>query len=121
MSIRTGVLRVKRAILNEIDTANNVARENLKQKALKAVSKGQGSGPWEVYMKQFVDDEGTLNDPNSLSSRQLKRLMGTDGTGDDDVMNEKRAYLVADGGCTSETIFHFGRNASDQLDLGLDA
>jgi hypothetical protein len=47
--------------------------------------------------------------------------MGTDGTGDDDVMNEKRAYLVADGGCTSETIFHFGRNASDQLDLGLDA
>jgi len=120
MSIRTGVLRVKRTILNEIDTANNIAREDLKQKALKAVSKGQGSPPWEVYMTQFVDDPTKLNDPNSLSSKQLKRLMGTDGTANDDVMNEKRAYLVADGGCTDETIFHFGRNASDILDLGLE-
>lgn len=120
MSIKTGILRVKRTILNEIDTANQDERLNLKQKALQAVKEGQGSDPWKEYMKQFVDDAKALNDPNSLSSKQLKRLMGTDATANDDAMNERRAYLVADGGCTSQTIFHFGRNASDTLDQGLD-
>lgn len=119
MTIRAGVLRVKRTILDEIDTANNVAREGLKQKALKAVNKGQGSDPWREYMIQFIDNVNDLGNPDSLSSRQLKRLMGKDETENDDVMNEKRAYLVADGGCTSETIFHFGRNATEQLDVGL--
>ena len=121
MSIRDGVLRVKRTILNEIDTPNNVAREKLKNNALKAVKEGQGSGPWQLYMTQFVDDATKLNDPASLSSRQLKRLMGTDGTDGDDEMNQRRAYLVADGGCTSQTIFHFGRNASETLDQDLEA
>ena len=119
MTIRAGVLRVKRTILNEIDTANNTAREGLKIRALNAVNEGQGKPAWREYMVQFVDNVGDLGNPDSLSSKQLRRLMGEDATAADDEMNHRRAYLVSDGGCTSETIFHFGRNATDTLDQGL--
>lgn len=119
MTIRNGVLRVKRTILDEIDTPNTGARETLKVRALNAVREGQGKAAWREYMVQFVDNVNDLPNPDSLSSKQLKRLMGEDATGNDELMNHRRAYLVADGGCTSETIFHFGRNATDTLDQGL--
>lgn len=119
MTIRAGVLRVKRAILDEIDTPNHNARDNLKLKALKAVNEGQGKDAWREYMVQFVDNVGDLGNPDSLSSKQLRRLMGEDATGADLEMTHRRAYLVADGGCTSQTITHFGRNATDTLDQGL--
>jgi len=34
-------------------------------------------------------------------------------------MNRARAYLVADGPCTPDTVLNFGKGASDTLDQGL--
>lgn len=70
-------------------------------------------------MTLFVDDPRQLDNPASISAKQLARLMGEDLTKGDPEMNERRAYLAADGTCTTETVFHFGRNASDVLDVGL--
>jgi hypothetical protein len=70
-------------------------------------------------MTMFVDNKDDLNDPNSLSSKQLARLTAADGTGDNFVLNQKRAYLAADGTCTTDTLPNFGRNAGAILDDGL--
>jgi len=119
MSIRTNVLKVKKQMLAEIDDPQQQFCKALQDKALAAVSKGQGTPEWEAYMKMFVDDPNTLNDANSMSAKQLARLMGTDDTGGKQDFDQKRAYLTADGTCTTETSTNFGRNASLVLDLGL--
>jgi hypothetical protein len=119
MSIRTGVLRVKRSILDDVDKPVNTASEGVQRKALDAIKEGQGSDEWKAYMTLFVEDPQALGDPTSISAKQLARLMGQDDTQNDAVMNGRRAYLVADGTCTTETALHFGRNASDTLDVGL--
>ena len=119
MSIRNNVLKVKRQMLGEIDDPQQQFCKGVQDKALAAVSKGQGTPEWEAYMKMFVDDPNTLNDANSISAKQLARLMGTDDTLGSQDFDQKRAYLTADGTCTTETSLNFGRNASLVLDLGL--
>ena len=119
MTIRSNVLRVKRQILSEVDEPNPEFSRIVQRRSLQAVSKGQGSPEWETYMTMFVDDENTLNNPESISARQLARLMGRDETGGKPDFDEKRAYLAADGACTTETSLNFGRNASLVLDVGL--
>jgi hypothetical protein len=119
MSIRNNVLKVKKQMLSEVDDPNREFSKIVQQKSLQAVIKGLGSPEWETYMKMFVDDENTLNDPNSLSSKQLARLMGRDATEGKPDFDATRAYLAADGACTTETIVNFGRNASLVLDQGL--
>lgn len=121
MSIRSNVLKVKRQMLSEVDAPDPVFSRGVQQKALKAVSKGQGKEEWKTYMMMFVDDPNAANDPNTLSGKQLARLMGTDDTAGNQDFDEKRAYLAADGTCTTETSINFGRNASLVLDLGLPA
>lgn len=118
MSIRKNVLKVKRQMLFEIDEPGDVSPD-VQQKALKAVSGGQGSGAWREYMTMFVEDPATLNDPQSLSSKQLARLMGEDDTAGKPEFDEVRAYMAADGTCTTETLPNFGRNASIVLDKEL--
>lgn len=119
MSIRTNVLTVKRRMLNEIDDPQQQFSKSVQNKALAAVSKGQNSAEWKTYMTMFVDDPNTLNDAASISAKQLLRLTGEDETNGDPDFDQKRAYLAADGTCTTETSTNFGRNASLVLDLGL--
>jgi hypothetical protein len=116
MPIRENILKVKHAMLAEIDVDDHPFCDLVEQNALRAVSKGQGSPEWKKYMTMFVDNEAALNDPQSISSRQLARLIGTDNTANNPVYDEKRAYLAADGTCTTETTTNFGRNASVVLD-----
>jgi hypothetical protein len=119
MKISENIHTVKMKMLDEVDAVNPVFCKGLQQKALQAVSKGQTSTQWETYMKLFVDNEGDLNNPDSLSSKQLARLTGKDGTDNDPDLNETRAYLAADGTCTTDTSINFGRNAGTTLDDGL--
>ena len=119
MSIRDNVLKVKRQMLAEIDAPNTPFGNSVQQKALRAVSKGQTSEEWRTYMTMFVDDANTLGDAQSISAKQLARLTGTDDTAGNADFDEKRAYLAADGTCTTDTSTNFGRNASLVLDLGL--
>ena len=113
------ILKVKRAMLAEIDADDQPFCDAVQQKALRAVSKGQGSPEWRTYMTMFVDDETTLGNPQSISARQLARLTGTDSAVPDPVLDEKRAYLAADGTCTTDTTTNFGRNASIVLDQNM--
>ena len=119
MPIRTNILAVKRRMLNEIDDPQQQFCKSVQDKALAAVSKGQGTPEWKAYMTMFVDDPNTLNDAASISAKQLARLMGADDTAGNQDFDQKRAYLAADGTCTTETSTNFGRNASLVLDLGL--
>ena len=108
MSIRNNILAVKKRMLNEIDAEDSTFSKEVQQKALLAIKKGQGSDEWEAYMKLFAQ-----------TNAQLDRLTAKDGTAEDVDMNEKRAYLVADGTCTPETVTNFGANATKGLDFGL--
>jgi hypothetical protein len=119
MSIRNNVLKIKQQMLSEVDDPERQFSKGLQQLSLNAVRKGQGSDEWKEYMRMFVDDLNTLNDPNSLSAKQLARLTGQDSTAGQPDFDNRRAYLAADGTCTTETSVNFGRNASLVLDLGL--
>ncbi len=110
MSIRSNVLKVKQQLFSEIDKDDKPFCNEVQTKALAAIRVGQGKPEWETYMKLFVDDG---------HPEQLARLMGIDATANDDVKNQQRAYLVADGTCTTETVTNFGANATDALDVGL--
>ena len=106
-------------MLAEIDDPQQQFCKGVQDKALAAVSKGQGTPEWQAYMTMFVDDPNALNDATSMSAKQLARLMGKDETEGKPDFDQKRAYLAADGTCTTETSTNFGRNASLVLDLGL--
>ena len=119
MSIRSNVLKIKQQMLSEVDDPERQFSLSVQAKALAAVSKGQGSPEWKEYMQMFVDDLTTLDNPTSLSAKQLARLTGADATAGQLDFDNKRAYLTADGTCTTETSINFGRNASLVLDIGL--
>jgi hypothetical protein len=111
MSIRKNILKVKQRMFTEIDSNGDRPFCNeVQTKALAAIRAGQGSDAWGVYMSLFVDDG---------HPEQLARLMAKDGTDQNDGLNEKRAYLAADGTCTTETVTNFGVNASEGLDANL--
>ena len=80
-----------------------------------AIHGGVRSPAWRNYMMQFVeqDPRGTPADP-----KQLDRLLATDGTLGDPVMDLRRAYLVGNAPCGTTTTDNFtiGVNTID-LDL----
>jgi len=80
-----------------------------------AIHGGVRSPAWRNYMMQFVEQNprGTPADP-----RQLDRLLATDGTLGDPVMDLRRAYLVGNAPCGTTTTDNFtiGVNTID-LDL----
>ena len=119
MPIRTNIVRVKKNMLTEVDEPTRPFSNDVQRKALAAIRKGLGTAEWEAYMKLFVDDPTAVGQANSTSARQLARLMGNDNTENDLDFDARRAYLVADGTCTTETALHFGAFASETLDLGL--
>ena len=78
--------------MEEIATGNAMLGQEVREKALAAIIAGQGSPAWETYMNIF-----------STSPEQLARLLPTDGTLGDPVMDEARTYLIGNGTCGSDT------------------
>lgn len=117
--ISENILKVKLAMLQEVDSPNPVFCKGVQQKALHAVSKGQGSTQWETYMKMFVDNPDDVANADSVSAKQLARLTGKDDTAGNVTLDDVRAYLAADGTCTTDTSINFGRNAGETLDDGV--
>ena len=79
--------------------------------ALAAIREGINSKAWEYYMSQYVE----RNAPGELNQEQLARLMATDGTVGDPIMDRHRAYLVANAVCgpSTEENLHFGIESID--------
>lgn len=78
--------------------------------AIAAMREGVKSSAWEFYMSQFA-----RKDDGSLDKDQLARLMGTDNTLGDLVLDRKRGYLIANALCGMSTIetFDFGVDSID--------
>lgn len=125
MTIRANIMKVKKAILNEIDEQDRPQSDEVKTKALLAIragqktKDGQSTKEWKDYMMLFVDNPNAVNDPASLSAKQLSRLLGEDQTAGVPDFENRRAYLISDGPCTVDTAVNFGRNASVVLDQDL--
>ena len=119
MSIRDNILKIKKELLNEIDASARPRSEEVQRKSLLAIRKGQGSDEWKDYMLLFVDDPSSVGTSTSVSAKQLARLTGQDTTNGVVEFDDKRAYLTADGTCTTETVTNFGKNATVGLDIGL--
>ena len=71
--------------------------------AIAAIRDGMKSPAWQFYVSQFVDQTG----PGQLNKDQLARLMATDNTAGDPVLDRQRAYLVANGVCGVSTVDNF--------------
>lgn len=69
--------------------------------AVAAIIGGIKSPAWRSYMMQFIE-QNTPGVP--VEPAQLERLMATDGTMGDVALDRRRAYLVANAVCGSETI-----------------
>ena len=110
MPIKDKIKEVRKKMLLEVGEANRPTCDQVSSLGLLAIHNGKDSAEWEAYMKLFVE-------PNNEA--QLKRLLAKDGTENDAEMNRARAYLVADGPCTPDTVLNFGKGASDTLDQGL--
>lgn len=110
MPIKDKIKEVKKQMLMEVGEANKPTCEKVSSMGLLAIHNGKGSAEWEAYMRLFVEADNVA---------QLNRLLAKDDTKDDPEMNRARAYLVADGPCTPDTVLNFGKGASDTLDQGL--
>jgi hypothetical protein len=110
MTIRANVIKVKKTMLNEVGETKKPTCDKVSQLGLIAIDKGKGSPEWNEYMAMFAEPG---------NQKQLDRLQAKDGTAENEVMNRARAYLLADGPCTPDTVLNFGNGASDILDQGL--
>lgn len=63
------------------------------QLAVAALSAGIGTTQWQDYMNHFP----------GLSPAQLNRLNGTDGTLEEPTLKKKRAYLVGNAACGTQS------------------
>lgn len=110
MSIKDNIKEVRRKMLLEVGEPNRPTCDDVSRMGLLAIHNGRGSTQWKEYMSLFAAPG---------DNAQLNRLFGEDNTKDDPEMNRARAYLVADGPCTPDTVLNFGKGASDTLDQGL--
>lgn len=108
MTIRANVVAAADKIRAEIGAANQPFTKELKAKALKAIL--GGSKEWVEYMRLFAVPE---------KPQQLARLVPTDDSSVNDSMNDARAYLVAAGPCTPDTVANMENAVTDILDIGL--
>src|SRR4029434_9801946 len=73
------------------------------QLAVAAIIGGIKSPAWRAYMMQFIDQ----NIPGvPVEPAQLERLLATDGTMGDVVLDRRRAYMVANAVLGADTPFH---------------
>lgn len=86
----------KRAAISKDASA---AGQNV-QLAVAAIIGGIRSPAWRSYMMQFIE-QNTPGVP--VEPAQLERLLATDGTMGDVVLDRRRAYLIANAVCGSET------------------
>ena len=84
--------------------------------AIAAIRGGRQSQEWRAYMMQFVEQK-IPGIP--VDEAQLKRLLGTDGTLGNPDLDQKRAYMLADGPCGPETRAAFGKFVNT-IDQGLE-
>ena len=78
---------------------SSAAGQNV-QLAVAAIIGGIRSHAWRSYMMQFIEQ----NIPGQpVEPAQLERLLGTDGTLGHVTLDRRRAYLVANAVCGSET------------------
>ena len=111
MSIKDNIKEIRKKMLLEVGETERPTCDRISNLGLKAIHEGKGSDPWKEYMSIFAEPG---------NEAQLKRLQATDGTDGDPDMNRARAYLIADGPCTPDTVLNFGKGASETLDQGLD-
>ncbi len=100
----------------EVAANAGVGEEN-QELAIAAILGGIESPAWETYMRQYIDNPAPANDPD-LPTRQLMRLLGTDGTGNNVEMRKRRAYLVANAICAQGTGTGLPQNVNT-IDNGL--
>lgn len=111
MRIIEAILAKKgRMLESDVETGQNQTL------AVAAIRGGRLSPEWRAYMMQFLEQKipGT-----PVDEAQLKRLLGTDGTLGDPELDQKRAYMLADGPCGPETRDAFGKYVNT-IDKGLD-
>jgi hypothetical protein len=101
------------AILKEVQDFNDgiitstpIATE-VADKSKQAILHGRPSEAWTSYMSLF-----------STSDEELARLIPTDGTDSDPVMEKARAYLVANGICSMGTGTNLPNNVGNKFDKG---
>jgi len=100
-NILGNILEVKQRILDE--GANSPTADRLKRKALDAIS--GGNAEWVIYMKEFAK-----------TPDELARLVASDGSENDDGMNDARAYLLAKAPCGTDTVTGFENGITEILD-----
>lgn len=85
--------------------------------ALAAMKDGIKSDAWLHYMSQFV----SRHEDGSLDEDQLGRLMATDGTLGDPILDRQRAYMIGNAVCGESTTgnFHIGIESIDNRIRGL--
>lgn len=108
MTIKANILAVKKKIQDEMSATpgHSDTADRLKRKGLDAIM--GGAPAWVSYMKEFA---GKPENPTELA-----RLIPTDGTDNQDDMNDARAYLVANGPCGVETVNKLEVGVTDLLD-----
>jgi hypothetical protein len=94
------IIEMAHAKRNTITKYASEAGQNA-QLAVAAIIGGVRSPAWRSYMMQFIE-QNTPGVP--VEPAQLERLLATDGTMGDVVLDRRRAYLVANAVCGSETI-----------------
>ena len=110
MSIRDNVKEIRKKMLLEVGENERPTCDKISALGLLAIHNGRNSDEWKEYMTLFAEPG---------NDAQLARLLATDGTENNDGMNRARAYLLADGPCTPDTVLNFGKGASETLDQGL--
>jgi hypothetical protein len=96
------LVREKKRRMSDRDADGNLTPQAVREAndngslSIPAILGGIKSPEWRTYMLQFVekDDQGNEVDP-----RQLQRLLATDGTEGDILLDMHRAYLVSNGPC----------------------
>jgi len=110
MSIRDNVKEIRKKMLLEVGENERPTCDMISALGLLAIHFGRNSDEWKQYMTLFAEPG---------NDTQLARLLATDGTENNAGMNRARAYLLADGPCTPDTVLNFGKGASETLDQGL--
>lgn len=94
------------------DGTTSAAAADLHKRAVEAIHSGrqvQAEGeeppPWVRYMSLFAKNED-----------ELARLIPTDGTENDPVKRDARAYLVANGTCAPGTVMRLLDFVTNKLD-----
>lgn len=78
-------------------------------RAVQAIIEGRASEAYEAYMRQFVEKDADGNPTKPVGAAQLARLLADDEPIPGEVMNRKRAYLLANAVCGGGSPTNGGR------------